>query len=98
MDAALKAKWIEALRSGKYEQAYGTMAYGRGYCCLGVLCVVANEPFDPEDDMPRLASLADLGLEPYVANKLAAMNDGQGEYIDNSHTFPEIANWLERQP
>lgn len=38
-------KWIEELRSGKYQQAksclhriYSTMSYPIGYCCLGVAC------------------------------------------------------------
>jgi hypothetical protein len=33
-----KAKWLKALRSGKYKQARGTLFNGDGYCCLGVLC------------------------------------------------------------
>lgn len=38
MDAQLKAKWVEALRSGKYQQVRGTLREGkRGFCCLGVL-------------------------------------------------------------
>ena len=38
MDADLKAKWLEALRSGKYEQTQGTLRDGDAFCCLGVLC------------------------------------------------------------
>lgn len=50
MDAKLKAKWVEALRSGKYTQTSGFLnrqepyqsndGYVKlpGYCCLGVLC------------------------------------------------------------
>lgn len=40
MDPEIKAKWIAALRSGKYPQT-SMMLRGRGgFCCLGVLCDV----------------------------------------------------------
>lgn len=41
-------KWVEALRSGRYEQTSGTLAAvdidGKitGHCCLGVACEVAG--------------------------------------------------------
>jgi hypothetical protein len=31
-------KWVEALRSGKYEQGNGYLRQGGLYCCLGVAC------------------------------------------------------------
>lgn len=38
MDAELKAKWIEALRSGKYVQAKSVLrTVDDQFCCLGVL-------------------------------------------------------------
>ena len=43
MDAKLKALWIEALRSGEYQQTADTLKDRDGYCCLGVLCHVAKE-------------------------------------------------------
>jgi hypothetical protein len=46
--SALKRKWVEALRSGEYEQGQGKLRKvenGRTYhCCLGVLCEVAEIP------------------------------------------------------
>lgn len=33
-------KWIEALRSGKYEQDTTVLQSNKGYCCLGVGCEV----------------------------------------------------------
>lgn len=40
MKADVKAKWLEALRSGKYGQAHNVLRSGDGerFCCLGVLC------------------------------------------------------------
>jgi hypothetical protein len=36
-------KWVEALRSGKYQQTTGRLADRNGFCCLGVACEVAIE-------------------------------------------------------
>ena len=46
MDAKLKGKWLDALRSGKFKQGAGELV-GRDqhqttYCCLGVLCKVTG--------------------------------------------------------
>lgn len=38
MDPELKRKWVEALRSGRYQQAHGELRSEEGgYCCLAVL-------------------------------------------------------------
>lgn len=41
MDAAIKKKWIRALRSGKYKQGKNALRIGDKHCCLGVLCELA---------------------------------------------------------
>jgi hypothetical protein len=38
MNPEVKQKWIDALRSGKYEQGSEKLRSVTGYCCLGVLC------------------------------------------------------------
>lgn len=38
MNAEWKAKWIAALRSGKYPRTQGKLRRPTGFCCLGVLC------------------------------------------------------------
>lgn len=50
MTPELKQKWIDALESGNYQQCRGRLHDGKGYCCLGVLCVVAGAPFCKDDD------------------------------------------------
>lgn len=47
MDLQLRTKWVEALRSGDYEQSHNmlrkTYSDGSyGFCCLGVLCDVID--------------------------------------------------------
>lgn len=44
MDKALKAKWLEALRSGKYKQGRGKLrSVDDEFCCLGVLCDISGQ-------------------------------------------------------
>jgi hypothetical protein len=40
MKEQIKQRWVEALRSGKYEQDRGVLRSTQtdGFCCLGVLC------------------------------------------------------------
>jgi hypothetical protein len=38
MKTEIKQKWVNALRSGEYEQSKGYLYSEDGYCCLGVLC------------------------------------------------------------
>lgn len=42
MDNDIKAKWVGALRSGKYAQGTDALHNHGAYCCLGVLCSVAG--------------------------------------------------------
>ena len=34
--------WVDALRSGKYQQARGALKTGDAYCCLGVACDISG--------------------------------------------------------
>lgn len=38
----LQIKWLEALRSNKYKQTRSVLKRGDSFCCLGVLCDVAD--------------------------------------------------------
>lgn len=59
MNPEIKALWLTELRSGKYEQVKSSLRNtdeeGRvGYCCLGVLCELAEQAgvvtrTDPDD-------------------------------------------------
>lgn len=35
-----RIKWVEALRSGEYQQGKGNLRKGERFCCLGVACDV----------------------------------------------------------
>jgi hypothetical protein len=42
-----RTDWLNALRSGEYNQDTGELATGEGYCCLGVYCkVIGMDDYD----------------------------------------------------
>lgn len=51
---AFNARWVEALRSGKYRQGIGALKEAQGdgfkHCCLGVACELAGLDSRPSDD------------------------------------------------
>lgn len=93
MEAKLKAKWVKALRSGKYAQAEGQLRRNGGYCCLGVLCEIA--PGVKLDESGNASTgrypyeehlgFSDLegpgcklfGIPKRVHNRLIQLNDGE---------------------
>lgn len=83
----LKAKWLRALRSGKYAQGSGALAEEDGdelkYCCLGVLGKVCGMPQRALEDgffLKGKAALKAIGtsIPMPVQSVLAAMNDSEG--------------------
>lgn len=80
MDPVVKAKWIEALRSGKYKQTKEKLkARGGAMCCLGVLCDI----YQKENPSKKEAKwVYDAGsITPYTC-------------FDNGADLPsEVAEW-----
>lgn len=91
MKAELKAKWLAALRSGKYKQGAGSLyeEIDDSYCCIGVLCDVMGmqkgkiECFDGLVDWQTVG-----GMRVETASSLASMND-------TGSSFTEIADYIE---
>ena len=105
MDKKLKTKWLEALRSGEYEQGIEDLKFvgtaGTLYCCLGVLCEITNKKSSHPYYLDR-ALLKEFKLEDDAQICLAAMNDGGQllsssgvEYTFTVKSFKQIANWIE---
>jgi hypothetical protein len=42
MNPEIRARWVAALRSGDYAQTTGKLRNNEGFCCLGVLCDLAE--------------------------------------------------------
>ena len=70
MDTKVKTLWLGALRSGDYEQGQGVLRCGEAYCCLGLLCVVAQFNPDWYRGLPDEDDMASIGLrsDPMVEN------------------------------
>lgn len=61
MNPEIKAKWLEALRSGKYEQGKGVLRDAENrFCCLGVLCDLISP--DSWDEAPSLDNVMICGV------------------------------------
>jgi hypothetical protein len=67
----VKKKWLEALRSGKYEQTSGTLSQDGKYCCLGVLCEVAIDSGLNIEKKPRYPSSPHTDLMQYDGDTCA---------------------------
>jgi len=96
MNPEVKKKWLTALRSGEYEQTQGrlyrsqptaTNSRPAGFCCLGVLCHVAQEEglveFEPVqetfDCFENPLDKCGTGL-PRVVREWAELTYGDVEY------------------
>lgn len=97
MEASLKAKWIEALRSGKYKQGrWALRTKADDFCCLGVLCDVSGVGEWEENGLCYSYDGAWKFLPPSLRNQLTReaketlmeMNDYSGM------SFPDIADWI----
>ena len=94
MNAELKAKWVDALRSGEYRQGTGWLERGGAYCCLGVLCAIQDSEWRgywTNDSM--YTETLPLNLNADLADRerrdLADMND-------RGKSFSEIADYIEK--
>ena len=98
MDADIKKRWVEALRSGKYAQGKNWLRNKDNFCCLGVLCDLKDAGAWEDGDfhfngydadvMPPHEILAEASLTETQAEALARLND-------NGRPFPEIADYIE---
>jgi hypothetical protein len=70
MNKEIKTLWINALRSGKYEQTTGTLKSSTGHCCLGVLCELYIENtglgiWDTESNIYNVEPLSLVFKDPF---------------------------------
>lgn len=111
MTPGIKAKWLEALRSGKYAQGIKLLrTQDEKYCCLGVLCDIMN-PTGWHLTSPQFDTTL-KGTPCYAQGKLISTLGGsklkeaginvsqQMELIsmnDSGKSFAEIADHIERK-
>lgn len=103
MDAELKRKWVEALRSGEFKQGKGRLyrMADDTYCCLGVLAHLQGATFNKSLDVFFDGQrLRDGGL---LARELCAgLTEDQIDRLalrmnDCGRSFSEIADYIERE-
>jgi len=77
MDAQLKAKWVEALRSGDYGQASGQLhdAQNGGFCCLGVLCKVMGAEFGPVVEDREEEGVTSHEYVPHIRGRVLGVDE-----------------------
>ena len=104
----VKANWLEALRSGKYEQAQRWLRTSDGFCCLGVLCDTQKMKWKydknfyttPNGDS-SVPGMADIDPEIYevLYNHIPGAKMSVATHLaninDRGSSFAEIANWIE---
>lgn len=108
MNKRIKTKWIAALRSGKYTQTRQVLRDAKGFCCLGVLCEISKQKTGFGIAENLIESVEEVlgntirkwaGLDQptgalvYIDGAL----DHLSQHNDNSHTFLEIADAIEKQ-
>jgi hypothetical protein len=97
-------KWIEALRSDKYQQGIECLCYNGRYCATGVLCEVAVENdvkvevtwsngmryYDDKSSFPPKKVREWIGIESL--SDIILLNDSKHS------SFKEIADYIEASP
>lgn len=105
MLTANQQKWVDALRSGEFEQEMDTLEYEGRYCCLGVACVIAEREGVEVERLRHLGGVlsgGNLCSQKQVQKWLGILNEDGGYkggmlVIDNDEgkTFSEIADIIE---
>ncbi len=108
MKPEIKAKWLEALRSGEYKQTKERLATEDGkFCCLGVLCELAlaeGITSKGKDEEGIFYDSSHKSMPPTAVLEWSNVSRDYGlttydiaELNDNGKTFSEIADIIEEQ-
>jgi len=101
--------WVEALRSGKYQQAQGQLREGvNSFCCLGVACEISGLDMWKGEAVPFY--LGDNRMLPGPVRDWLGLNGKLGSYgpakqrlyladhNDAGMPFPQIADIIASEP
>ena len=90
MNAEVKQQWVEALRSGKYQQGTAALRKHKDgqdqYCCLGVLCDLYTKAFP--DAAGRWDRVVEDGVVPFCVLDTDGMEHWQHEVLT-----PAVREW-----
>lgn len=103
MNPEVKEKWVEALRSGRYEQGRGQLILerkdkSREYCCLGVLAdIIAPERITTRDKSRTGALMVDGAfavLSTEICQKVGLEYDLQDTLANYNDQRKKSFNWI----
>jgi hypothetical protein len=93
MNADIKQRWLDALRSGKYRQGSRVLrSESNKYCCLGILCELVDPTGWRRVPVPSLSGMA----YEYVTGESHNMSMPSLRTLDSAGLDAEIAEQLAR--
>jgi hypothetical protein len=111
MNPQIKQKWVDALRSGDYQQGRNYLRTDNGFCCLGVLCDLYGKENNVEWNLANNGHNYEFqDMESYLPSSVRKwagvegcnphINDGESTLVrlnDSGSTFEQIADVIEEQ-
>jgi hypothetical protein len=108
LNPELKKKWIDALRSGKYNQGRTYLAKNNNYCCLGVLADLSGNLTDEKENGIRFCKTNEESpkgkgwscVSLWAESDILINKEQKSKLIrmndEENRTFPEIADYIEK--
>lgn len=93
MKKAIAMKWAYALESGEYRQTKSALEFDNAFCCLGVLCKIAQKEKIPVNTVAKSSRRlygGDLDIQPEVL-KWSRMKSFSGR-LPNSTKLGSLVN------
>jgi hypothetical protein len=111
MNPQIKQKWVDALRSGDYQQTQRYLRTNSGFCCLGVLCDLYGKENNVEWNLANNGHNYEFqNMESYLPSSMRKwadleycdppVNDEESTLVrlnDSGSTFEQIADVIEHQ-
>lgn len=103
MNKELAMKWVEALRSGKYEQGTEYLNNNGKFCYLGELCEIEGGFENKVHDVLSAVILYNDAFRQYPGRAIRtryghvpSKNDSLAQLNDSGSSFSEIADIIEK--
>lgn len=93
-------KWIEALESGKYQQAKNGLRGYNGFCCLGVAAELSGKPYTGDCPAVPIDIIKHYLLRDGTGRAKNSLDHYQLTYLNDTlgKSFQEIAAILRKHP
>jgi hypothetical protein len=111
MQKVNRKRWVEALRSGEYEQGQSFLNKNNKFCCLGVLCEIVGveKEYIPTNYLFSYGEEKSISACSKEVMDVVGLNDTLGMYNNYSaslanlndglgKSFDQIADIIESEP